>query len=81
MFWLSPESADPIRRQAQRAAAREGTTWRALIDEGLRRILDDRARSQAFRLRTVSFKGKGLDPSVADAGWARIRDITYEGRS
>jgi hypothetical protein len=75
------EISNAIGRAARRAAEREGTTLRALVEEGLRRVLDDRARSQAFRLRTASFRGQGLDPAVTDGGWARIREMAYEGRS
>lgn len=61
-------------------AAREGRTVRALVEEGLRKVLAERKRSLAFRLRRASFKGEGLQPDVAGASWERIRDLAYEGR-
>lgn len=66
--------------EARRVAAREGRTVRALVEEGLRKVLAERKRSLAFRLRRASFKGEGLQPDVAGASWERIRDLAYEGR-
>ena len=75
------EISDALLEEARRAAAREKTTVRALIEDGLRRVLGERGRRrQAFSLRRASFKGDGLQPEVADAGWERLRDISYEGR-
>jgi len=75
------EIADAIGQAARRTAEREGTTLRALVEEGLRRVLHDRVRAGRFTLRNASFAGQGLSPALADAGWARIREIAYEGRS
>lgn len=65
---------------AKRVASRERTTVKALIVEGLRRLLAERRKPTAFRLRKVTFKGNGLQPHVSDASWEQIRDISYEGR-
>jgi hypothetical protein len=51
-----------------------------LVEQGLRRIITDRGRKPAFRLRDASFNGRGLNPEFADAGWDRLRDLIYEGR-
>jgi hypothetical protein len=74
------EIPDALLEEARKLAARERTTVRALIEAGLRRILAERRRTGAFRLRKASFKGHGLQPHVADATWERIRDVAYEGR-
>jgi CRISPR/Cas system-associated protein Csm6 len=74
------EIPDSILEEARKLASRERTTVRALVEEGLRRILGERKRAGAFRLRKVSFKGEGLQPEVSGASWERIRDIAYEGR-
>lgn len=71
---------DSLLGAARKLASREGTTVRALIVEGLRRIISERKRASAFRLRRATFKGDGLQPGVAGAPWERIRDIAYEGR-
>ena len=63
--------------EARKLASHEGTTLRALVEEGLRRIIAER---RAFRLRQATFKGTGLQAGVAGAPWERIRDMAYEGR-
>jgi len=69
--------ADPVLREARKVAAREGTTLRMLIEEGLRRTLADRKRQKGFRLRLVSFGGRGLRPELRGASWDDIRDLSY----
>lgn len=73
------EISDPLLARAKKLAARRGTTVRALIEEGLRRVVaEDRAPGR-FKLRDVSFGTGGLRPE-AQGGWDRIRDLAYEGR-
>ena len=74
------EIADPLLREARKVAARERTTLRALVEQGLRRVIAEKRRQVPFKLRRASFKGKGLRPEFQDGGWDRIRDVTYEGR-
>jgi Arc/MetJ family transcription regulator len=74
------EIPDALLAEARKLAARQGTTVRALIEQGLRRIVGERKRAGAFRLRKATFKGDGLQPGVAAASWERIRDMAYEGR-
>ena len=73
------EIPDSLLEEARKLASREGTTIKALVVESLRRIITERKRTKAFRLRKVTFKGKGLQPHVAGASWEKIRDIAYEG--
>jgi hypothetical protein len=75
------EIPDPLLRDAKRLAAREGTTLRALVEQGLRKVVADSKRpDRPFRLRKASFGGRGLHPEMVEAGWDRIRDLSYEGR-
>jgi Bacterial antitoxin of type II TA system, VapB len=74
------EIPDSLLDQAKRLAAQEHTTVRALVEEGLRRIMTERKRARSFKLRKVSFKGNGLQPQMAGASWPQIRDAAYEGR-
>ena len=74
------EIPDSLLKQARRLAAQEHTTLRALVEEGLRRITAERQRARRFKLRKVSFRGKGLQPQMAGASWQQIRDAAYEGR-
>jgi hypothetical protein len=71
---------DTLFEEARKVAQRERITLKALIEEGLRRIIADRKRRTAFRLRKASFKGNGLRPDLAGASWEKIRELTYEGR-
>jgi hypothetical protein len=75
------EIADAVLDDAKRVAAREGTTVRALVEEGLREVIARRrARTPAFRLRDASFKGRGLQPGVDLADWGSVVGAIYGGR-
>lgn len=73
------EIADDLFGRAKEMAGREGTTLRALIEEGLRLALERRQRGESYRLRDASFAGDGLRPEVREGNWAQIRDLIYEG--
>lgn len=73
------EIADATFAEAKRVAEREGTTLRALVEEGLRHaIATRRARRTGFKLRRVTVKGEGISPDFA-AGWSHLRDEIYRG--
>ena len=72
--------ADPLLEKARRVAAREGTTVKALVEAGLRRVIEDREQRGKFRLRRASFKGRGLQPAAQGLSWDRLREMAYEGR-
>lgn len=74
------EIPDNLLEEARRLAAKEGRPVRALVEEGLRKLLAERRRAGTFRLRKASFKGEGLQPQAAGASWERLRDLAYEGR-
>ena len=74
------EIPNPLLAEARDLASREQTTIKALIEEGLRRVVEDRKRNRPFKLRKASFRGKGLHPQVGDGSWSKIRDLSYEGR-
>jgi hypothetical protein len=65
---------------AKATAAREGTTVRALVEEGLRKVLAERRGREKFQLRKVTFRGRGLHRNVREGGWEALRDLAYEGR-
>ena len=73
------EIADALLDEARRAAEKDRTTVRALIEEGLRQVLKMRRRREPFRLRDGSFKGKGLHPGIKEGDWEEIRRRLYEG--
>jgi hypothetical protein len=61
-------------------ANQERTSIKALIEEGLRRTIDERKKKRVFRLRRATFKGNGLQPEALGASWEKIREMSYEGR-
>ncbi len=74
------EISDALLIEARTVAAREKTTLRALLDEGLRLALRQRRRKR-FALRRVTFDGNGLRPELRDASWDRIRELAYDTRA
>lgn len=73
------EIPDALLEEARRVAARQGTSLRVLIIEGLRRSVAERRRAPTFQLRKATFKGNGLQAGVAGASWEAIRNLAYEG--
>jgi Arc/MetJ family transcription regulator len=74
------EISDSLLDEARKLAAKEGTTVRAFVEQGLRRVVAERKSRGAFRLRKAAFRGKGLQPGAEDATWERIRESIYQGR-
>ncbi len=74
------EISDALLLEAKKVAAREGTTVRTLIEQGLRHTLAGRGRRQGFKLRKASFKGRGLSAVARGASWQQLRELAYEGR-
>lgn len=71
---------EPLLRRAKALAREGGTTLAALVEEGLRRVVEERGRKRAaFRLKDRSVDGKGLNPEY-EGSWERVRDAVYEGR-
>jgi len=70
----------PLFQAAKRLAARQKTSLRALIEEGLRKVLQERKQQDSFRLRDASVKGNGLQPGVRNGHWEQIRELVYEDR-
>jgi hypothetical protein len=72
------EISDPLLREARKIAARDNTTLRALVEQGLRQVVSEKKKDKPFRLRDASVGGKGLHPDVAGKSWDEIRDMIYE---
>lgn len=70
---------DSLFEEARQLAHRENTTLKALVQEGLRRIISEHKRRSRFKLRKASYKGSGLQPHLAGASWEQIRELSYEG--
>ncbi|MEA2659148.1 MAG: hypothetical protein QOF64_1744 [Candidatus Binatota bacterium] len=74
------EISDSLLDEAKKLAAKEGTTVRAFVEQGLRKVVAERKSRGVFRLRKAAFKGKGIQPGMEDATWERIRETIYQGR-
>ena len=72
--------ADALLVEAKTVAAREGTTLRELVEQGLREALGKRRRTAQFKLRDASVDGHGLQPGIREGDWEQVRDLIYEGR-
>jgi len=70
--------SDSLLEETRKLAAKERTTVRSLIEEGLRRVVTEHKQATGFQLRRATFKGKGLQPDVQNGSWQRIRDLIYE---
>ncbi|MFT4099717.1 MAG: hypothetical protein QM674_01530 [Burkholderiaceae bacterium] len=76
------ELPDALFAQAKRHAKARNTTMKALIEEGLRTAMAEKAESPPFRLRDGSFHGQGgLAPAFRGAGWEQIRDAIYSSEA
>ena len=72
------EIADDLFQRARQVARKEKTTFRALTEEGLRRVLDEpRASSKKWKWKPITFKGDGLTDEFQNASWDQIRDEIY----
>lgn len=71
---------DSLIEEARKIAIRDKTTIKALIEEGLRKSIDNRKQESAFVLRKATFKGNGLQPNADGASWEKIREMSYEDR-
>jgi ribosomal protein S5 len=74
------EIPDSLLREAKRLALREHTTVRALIERGLRTVVDHRKPGARFTLRPASFRGDGLTAGTSLRDWDAIGDLTYKER-
>jgi hypothetical protein len=71
---------DGLFDEARKVAREEKTTLKALVEEGLRKIIAERhgRKIKKFELRKAAFKGQGLQPHIAGATWDQILDLSYE---
>ena len=71
---------DGLLAEAKRLAARKHTTVRALVEDGLRLVLDREQEQPPFKLDDASVGGGWMREEFAAASWDTIRDVAYEGR-
>ena len=74
------EIAPAVLERGKQLARKEHVTLRALVEEGLRRVIAERERKTIFKLRRIPFTGGGFRAGFEDASWSRTRNAIYEGR-
>ena len=75
------EISPALLAEAKRHAQAEHMTLKALIENGLRRVLAEKKKgTPAFKLRDGSVGGNGLTPEFQNAPWEKFRDAIYEDR-
>ena len=85
MIWLTHmkttvEITEDLFMRTREVAQREGTTLRALIEEGLRAALAKREEKVPYRWPDLSTGGEGLAPEIEEGTWEPLRDRIYAGR-
>ncbi|GLY71946.1 hypothetical protein Airi01_002130 [Actinoallomurus iriomotensis] len=74
------EISDGLLQEARRIASQEGATLRSLIEEGLRAVLERRARGGRWTLPDAAVDGEGLRPEARGASWEELRAMAYGER-
>ncbi len=73
------ELSPALLQHARRYAREQGITFKAVLELGLRKVLDEKPRRGKFKLRDGSVGGEGLQPEFQNATWEQIRAAIYEG--
>ena len=74
------EISDPLLARAKRHARKLGKPLRALVEEGLRHVLEAELPAATYKLPDLSV-GRAGDPNPLEAmSWQDLRDEIYGGR-
>jgi hypothetical protein len=71
------ELPDELVKQARLVAKQEGSTLRALVEEGLQRSLGARRAAALRQLDFPTYGTSGLTREFEGAPWSRLRDEIY----
>ena len=74
------EVSDALMLEAKSLAQEHNTTLRALVEEGLEKVLRDLRNPKPYKFKDGSFGGQGLQPGQENLSWEELRDMLYEGR-
>ncbi len=74
------EIADPLLAEAKAEARRRGITVRALIEDGLRRVIADPLPA-SYVLADCSYGTGGPTNAWLGATWEEKLEVIYEGRT
>lgn len=72
--------SDALLARAKRLAQKTHRPVRALIEEGLRRVLEDEAEPKDYRLPDRSVGKPGGPNPLERLSWSELRDEIYGGR-
>jgi hypothetical protein len=72
------EIPEDLLARAREAVRREGTTMRALIEEGLQAALARRSQTAPYRWPDLSVDGEGLAPGIEEGSWEPLRERIYK---
>jgi len=73
------EISDSILSKAKQLAREQDMTLRSLVEEGLRKVIEERTARLPCRINPVTFRGKGLSREFQGATWQQMRDAAYDG--
>ena len=69
--------SDTMLKEAKLIAAQEGTTLKALVEEGLRHVIEQRERQKTgFRLRDCRYGRGGGAPGIDINDWMSMKHLT-----
>ena len=72
--------SDALLDRAKRHAKKVGKPLRVLVEDGLRRVLEDRAPRARYRLPDRSVGTPGARNPLETLSWQDLRDEIYGGR-
>ena len=72
--------SDALLDQAKAHARRSGRPLRAVIEEGLRRVLADEGPANAYELPDCAVGTPGAPNPLEQMSWQDLRDTIYGGR-
>ena len=75
------EIQDELIRRAKRHAKRTGRSLRAMVEEGLRHVLNDTSRSKRYELPDYSVGDPSAPDPLGTWSWQDLREEIYEERS
>ncbi len=74
------EIGDALLQRAKRHAKKMGKPLRALVEEGLRRVLESESEASAYDLPDRSVGRAGEPNPLEGYSWQDLRDEIYGGR-
>jgi hypothetical protein len=71
---------DPLLDQIRAIAAARNTTVKALIEQGMRKVIAEAGQPvQPFKLKDCSVGGNGLSPFARGLSMSQLIELSYEG--